>query len=108
MEEGWKVLYSPRASEFPKLYIELSKAKLASLVALTTMAGYAMAPGTLQLVQVRRKSHVWSYYAHIYMYTYIHTYIHTHTPTKICIYIYICMYVYLYMRLHSRRHCQLR
>ncbi|KAI9247504.1 UbiA prenyltransferase family-domain-containing protein [Phascolomyces articulosus] len=36
---------TPSLAQIPKLYKELSKAKLACLVALTTMCGYAMAPG---------------------------------------------------------------
>lgn len=41
----YKPIRSPSASELPKLYKELVKAKLAGLVALTAMCGYAMAPG---------------------------------------------------------------
>ncbi|KAF7732593.1 Protoheme IX farnesyltransferase, mitochondrial [Apophysomyces ossiformis] len=41
----FKPITTPTCSELPKLYKELIKAKLAGLVALTTMSGYAMAPG---------------------------------------------------------------
>lgn len=41
----FKPITTPTLAELPKLYKELSKAKLACLVALTTMCGYAMAPG---------------------------------------------------------------
>ena len=48
-QEKWRVLARLKATDYPKTYVELSKAKLAGLVALTTMAGYAIAPGALQL-----------------------------------------------------------
>ncbi|KAG0171205.1 Protoheme IX farnesyltransferase, mitochondrial [Apophysomyces sp. BC1034] len=41
----FKPITAPTMGEMPKLYKELIKAKLAGLVALTTMSGYAMAPG---------------------------------------------------------------
>ncbi|KAI9316215.1 UbiA prenyltransferase family-domain-containing protein [Dichotomocladium elegans] len=41
----YKPIIPPTLRDLPKLYKELSKAKLACLVALTTMCGYAVAPG---------------------------------------------------------------
>lgn len=40
-----KPILPPSLKQLPKLYKELSKSKLAFLVALTTMSGYAIAPG---------------------------------------------------------------
>ncbi|KAJ8653612.1 protoheme IX farnesyltransferase [Lichtheimia ornata] len=45
----FKPITAPTMGEIPKLYKELSKAKLACLVALTTMCGFAMAPGQAAL-----------------------------------------------------------
>lgn len=45
----FKPITQATLSDLPKLYKELSKAKLAGLVALTTMAGYAMAPGAIDV-----------------------------------------------------------
>eukprot|EP00127_Corallochytrium_limacisporum_P004088 Clim_evm33s157 gene=Clim_evmTU33s157 len=44
-----KPLYGYRLSELPQIYSNLSKIKLSTLVVLTTMAGYAVAPGPLSL-----------------------------------------------------------
>jgi protoheme IX farnesyltransferase len=45
----FKPIVSPTLGDLPKLYKELSKAKLAALVALTTMGGFAMAPGAIDV-----------------------------------------------------------
>ena len=46
----WRdLVHPPPLSKIPGLYAKLSKAKLSGLVVLTTMVGYAMAPGALQL-----------------------------------------------------------
>ncbi|KAI8062804.1 UbiA prenyltransferase family-domain-containing protein [Gilbertella persicaria] len=41
----YKVITTPTSQQLPSLYKELVKFKLAALVTLTTMAGYAIAPG---------------------------------------------------------------
>lgn len=46
----YKMIESPKLSKLPLLYKELIKAKLAGLVALTAMAGYAIAPGESSVV----------------------------------------------------------
>lgn len=45
----FKPIADPTLKDLPKLYKELSKAKLGGLVALTAMAGYAMAPGAIDV-----------------------------------------------------------
>ncbi|KAJ1988402.1 Protoheme IX farnesyltransferase, mitochondrial [Dimargaris cristalligena] len=45
----WRIVRPARWSEHIGLYQELSKSKLASLVVLTTMCGYAVAPGAMDL-----------------------------------------------------------
>ncbi|KAG5462079.1 MAG: UbiA prenyltransferase family-domain-containing protein [Olpidium bornovanus] len=47
--ETWTVQVSPGLDKLPSLYKELIKAKLAGLVVLTTMCGYAVAPGARDL-----------------------------------------------------------
>lgn len=45
LSEGWRpIAKSYSAAELLKMYMQLSKAKLAALVVLTTMAGYAICP----------------------------------------------------------------
>lgn len=43
--ERWRALRPASLVQLPGLYLELSKARLAGLVVLSTMAGYALAPG---------------------------------------------------------------
>ncbi|KAJ1654496.1 Protoheme IX farnesyltransferase, mitochondrial [Dispira simplex] len=45
----WRLVDPPRLVDHVTLYQELSKAKLASLVVLSTMCGYAVAPGAMHL-----------------------------------------------------------
>ncbi|KAF9413371.1 Protoheme IX farnesyltransferase, mitochondrial [Podila epigama] len=45
----WKELKNPTASDYISIYLDLSKARLAALVTLTTMAGYAMTPEAASL-----------------------------------------------------------
>lgn len=45
----YKPITIPAVKELPQLYKELVKAKLAGLVALTAMAGFAMAPGAISV-----------------------------------------------------------
>lgn len=47
--ERWKPLERPMLSELPGIYLELSKARLAALVVLSTMGGYALAPGDVNV-----------------------------------------------------------
>lgn len=46
----YKMIETPQLSKLPLLYKELIKSKLAGLVALTAMAGYAIAPGESSVV----------------------------------------------------------
>ncbi|KAJ2892033.1 Protoheme IX farnesyltransferase, mitochondrial, partial [Coemansia aciculifera] len=46
----WRIQSSTRGSDLLRVYTDLSKGKLTCFVVLTAMAGYAVAPGTLQVV----------------------------------------------------------